>query len=113
MTLLIGLGVLALAIAVVFVVPTTGVTSANEAQIIGYNTRRSSQQVSIVVEFQFTPDGKDRPLRFEKVIHGSLRLPPGSKATIRYSAKFPFLSVLVPYGSAQEVNSWALNQDPM
>jgi hypothetical protein len=69
-----------------------------EAEILGYklNDRRR------YVEYRFTPEGRDEPLfcrrdLFYLPLSGFKEFEPGTRVPVRYLAKFPTVSLLVPY----------------
>jgi hypothetical protein len=84
---------------------------SGEAEVLGYELRRSGKVSMHFVKFRFTPHGQPAPLTFEKVVKNALRLPAGSTTSIRYSERFPFLSVIVAHGLHQEASSGAVKAE--
>ena len=69
-----------------------------EAEILGYIPGKGG----LWVEYEFTPSGACDPVRCKKCLTTAWkRLPVGSKVAVRYKARFPSISVLVPYADSQ------------
>ncbi len=70
----------------------------SEAEILGY----ASGKGGLWVEYEFVPLGSSSPVRSRKLLINTVhRLAIGSKVPVRYKARFPSISVLVPYADSQ------------
>ena len=69
-----------------------------EAEILGYTAGKGG----LWVEYEFIPLGSSDPVRCKKCLTTAWkRFPIGSKVAVRYKARFPSISVLVPYADSQ------------
>jgi len=78
-----------------------------EGVIISYERRRSRNATYIYTIFEFTPIGREFPVRFSKVGYINLKNHPvvGSSITVFYNKKFPIMSVIDFYGDSQMLMS--------
>jgi len=72
-----------------------------EADIVGYKKQPGSDASNCIVVYKFTPEGRSAPHTYEKVVKSRSNPPPGINVEIRYSWRYAFQNILLPYGDDQ------------
>ena len=80
-----------------------------EAEIVDcvvptFGGRFSEKSQGTTISYRFQPEGYAEPITVTKVFSGRLELSIGTMVPVRYMAKFPQISLLVPYANRQSAS---------